>query len=282
MQDFVGAEALGERAQDPCERIIQVMRLRDRTALVTGGSRGIGRATCLRLAREGAAIAVNYRERRREAESVVSEICATGGRALTARADIQDIGAVSDMVQTVAAELGPIQILVNNAGLLRRGDLEDFDFTEMDSMRHTNIDGLVNVTRAVIGGMKARGYGRIVNLTSIAAHGTTLTGNTFYAATKAAVSLLTRRFALDLGPHGITVNAVAPGFIVTDMVKQGRTPEEVEELLAAIAAKAMVRRVGYPEDVADAVSFLVSEESGFITGQVLTVDGGRTDYIAHP
>jgi 3-oxoacyl-[acyl-carrier protein] reductase len=123
--------------------------------------------------------------------------------------------------------------------------------------------------------MKQRGWGRIVNLTSIAALGTTMAGTTFYSATKAAVIALTRRFALDLGPHGVTVNAIAPGFIITDMALGGGHNVET------IAARAMVRRAGQPDDVAHAISFLASEGAGFITAQVLTVDGGRTDYVSH-
>src|SRR5438552_17913987 len=123
--------------------------------------------------------------------------------------------------------------------------------------------------------MKERGYCRIINLSSIAGHGTALPGNAFYAATKAAVSVLTRRFAMELGPHGITVNAVAPGFIVTEMAAHGRTPEQFAAATEQIAEKAMVRRVGTPEDIANAVAFLVAPESGFVTGQVLTIDGGR-------
>jgi 3-oxoacyl-[acyl-carrier protein] reductase len=152
----------------------------------------------------------------------------------------------------------------------------------MEGMRRTNVDGLVNVTRAVTSGMRARGFGRIVNLTSIAAQGTAMAGTTFYAATKAAVTVLTRRFAMELGPHGITVNAVAPGFIDTDMAAQGRTAAEIASLSEQIAAKTMVRRGGTPDDIAHAVAFLVSPQSGFISGQVLTVDGGRMDYIGHP
>jgi NAD(P)-dependent dehydrogenase (short-subunit alcohol dehydrogenase family) len=126
--------------------------------------------------------------------------------------------------------------------------------------------------------MKQRKSGRIVNLTSIAAFGTAMAGTTFYAATKAAVSVLTRRFAMELGPHGVTVNAVAPGFISTDMAKDGRGPED----FAAMAEKAMVKRIGVPEDIAHAVAFLCAPESSFITAQILTVDGGRMDYIGHP
>src|ERR1035441_7306201 len=126
----------------------------------------------------------------------------------------------------LSGELGPIDILVNNAGVLAKGDLADFDYTQMEAMRRTNVDGLVHVTRSVVEGMKLRRFGRIVNLTSVAAHGTALSGTTFYAATKAAVITLTRRFALELGPHGITVNAVAPGFIPTDMATGDRSPVE--------------------------------------------------------
>src|ERR1022692_3252773 len=182
----------------------------------------------------------------------------------------------------IVDELGPIDILVNNAGVLAKGDLADFDYTQMEAMRRTNVDGLVHVTRSVVEGMKLRRFGRIVNLTSVAAHGTALSGTTFYAATKAAVITLTRRFALELGPHGITVNAVAPGFIPTDMATGDRSPVEAQANVDSMAARAMVQRVGLPEDIANAVAFLVSPESSFITAQTLTVDGGRMDYIAHP
>ena len=248
---------------------------------MTGGSRGIGRAIALRLAREGAAVAVNYRERAGDAEAVVAQIRGEGGRALAAGADVGDALAVADMVKRIEQEFGPIAVLINNAGITRRGDLLDFDYSQMEAMRRTNVDGLVHVTRAVVPGMQARGYGRIVNITSIAAHGTAMAGTTFYAATKAAVSVLTKRFAMEFGPHGITVNAVAPGFVPTDMTLQNRTPEQVAAVIEHFSASAMVRRAGTPEDIAHAVAFLVSPDSSFITGQILTVDGGRLDYIGH-
>ena len=258
------------------------MTLKGRTALVTGASRGIGRAIALRLAREGAAVGINYRERVRDAEALANDIRNDGGHALPLRADVGDSRAVGAMIETLEAESGPIDILINNAGVFRQGDLADFDYSQMEGMRRTNVDGLVNATRAVVPGMQARGFGRIVNLTSIAAHGTVMAGTTFYAATKAAVSVLTRRFAMELGPHGVTVNAIAPGFIATEMVAERRSPAEIASLSEQIAAKTMVRRVGKPEDIAHAVAFLVSADSGFITGQVITVDGGRMDYIGHP
>jgi 3-oxoacyl-[acyl-carrier protein] reductase len=156
-----------------------------------------------------------------------------------------------------------------------RATLENFDPAGMQQMRRTNVDGLIHMTRAVVAGMKERRYGRIVNLSSIAGHGTTLPGNAFYAATKAAVSVLTKRFAMELGPYAITVNAVAPGFILTDMVKEGRSEEEYRKTIQTISEQSMLGRVGDPEDIAHAVAFLAAPESGFITAQVLTVDGGR-------
>jgi NAD(P)-dependent dehydrogenase (short-subunit alcohol dehydrogenase family) len=251
------------------------MLLEGKTALVTGASRGIGRAIALRLARDGATVGINYRTRAPEAEALAAEI---GGRGMALQADVADAAQVRAMVE----RLGPVDILVNNAGMVFRGDLGDFDYSLMDRMRRTNVDGLVNVTRAVVDSMKKRRFGRIVNLTSIAAMGTTMPGTTFYAATKAAVSVLTRRFAMELGPFGITVNAVAPGFILTDMVHDGRPDEQFRAVVDSMATRTMVRRAGHPEDIANAVAFLVSPDSGFLTAQILTVDGGRMDYIGHP
>ena len=247
-----------------------------RVALVTGSSRGIGRAIAVRLARDGAAVAINYRERRDQAEALVQAITRAGGRAAAIKADLANIDDCSRLVEATRQALGPIDIVVNNAGIFRKGDLADFDYAQMEDMRKVNVDGLVHVTRAAIVDMKNRRWGRIVNIASIAGIGMSTAGTTFYAATKAAVITLTRRFALDLGPHGITVNAIAPGFIATDMAAESGADFD------AIAAKAMMRRVGKPDDIAAATSVLASEEAGFITAQLVTVDGGRTDYIAHP
>lgn len=247
-----------------------------RVALVTGSSRGIGKAVALHLGAKGISVAVNYRERRQEAEEVAAQVRSLGAAATVVQADLGLKDEALSLASRVEDALGPIDILINNAGVLRRGDLLDFDFSQMEGMRAVNVDGLVRVTQSVAPGMQKRGWGRIVNLTSIAAIGTSMAGTTFYAATKAAVIALTRRFALQLGPSGITVNAVAPGFIITDMVAGN------QEAIDAVAARAMMRRVGQPQDIAAAIGFLVSGEAGFITAQVLTVDGGRMDYIAHP
>lgn len=258
------------------------MPMENRIALVTGASRGIGRAIALRLAREGAAVAVNYVRGEAAAGAVVDEILGAGGKAVALRADIGDLEAARGLVGRVEEELGPLDILVNNAGILLKGDLDDFDLERMEAMRRVNVDGLTEVTRAAAAGMRQRRYGRIVNLSSIAAHGTSVASTTFYAATKAAVMALTRRFAMDLGPHGITVNAIAPGYVITDMVVAGLSAEEAESAAGRAARKAMMRRAGRPEDIAHAVAFLVAPEAGFITAQTITVDGGRMDYAGHP
>jgi 3-oxoacyl-[acyl-carrier protein] reductase len=254
----------------------------DQVAVVTGGSRGIGRATALLLAQRGAAVCVNYAGRADAAEEVASAIKAGGGRALAVQADVADAAAVSSMMDRVAAELGPLTILVNNAGIASPATLDTYDGAKFERMRKVNVEGVVHTTRAVMAGMRERRYGRIVNLSSIAAMGTGLPNTTFYAATKAGVIALTRRFALELGRQGITVNAVAPGFVRTDMTQGGRSATEWESMEAQLSERAMTGRIGRPEDIANAVAFLASPESGWITAQVLTVDGGRMDFIAHP
>ena len=253
----------------------------NQVAVVTGGSRGIGRATSLLLAQRGAAVCVNYAGQAEAAEAVKNEIIQTGGRAIAVRADVANGAAVIAMLERVAAELGPPTILVNNAGISHRAELDSFDQKQFEQMRQVNVDGVVNATRAVVAGMRERRYGRIVNLASVAAIGTSLPGSTFYAATKAAIVILTRRFAMELGPHGITVNSVAPGFVRTDMTKGRRDNQEWERMEVQLAALAMTGRIGRPEDIANAVAFLAAPESDWITAQVLVVDGGRMDYIGH-
>lgn len=258
------------------------MSFSGKVALVTGASRGLGRASALRLAREGAAVAVNYCQSEAAAQAAVEEICAAGGIAWAVRGDVSRPEEVRSMVAAVEARFGAVDILVNNAGVSHAAELDEFNEGHMADMRRVNVDAVIHATKAVVPGMKRRKFGRIINVASVAALGTRMRGTTFYAATKAAVIALTRRFAMDLGPHGITVNAIAPGFIPTDMAIAGRSPEEQLAFNEWVAAVTMVGCVGKPEDIAHAVAFVADPRASFITAQLLVVDGGRMDYIGHP
>ncbi len=258
-----------------------MMAWHDQVALVTGGARGIGHATARLLAKRGAAVCVNYAAHAEAAEKLVAEIAADGGRAIAVAADVAQAAALDAMVAGTEKEFGPVTILVNNAGIAWQGTLDTYDRAQVARMREVNVEGVINATRAVMGGMRARRYGRIVNVSSIAAIGTSLPGNAFYAATKAEVAMLTKRFALELGPDNVTVNAVAPGFVRTDMTQRGRGAQDWEGTQARLASRAMMGRIGEPDDIANAIVFLASPESGWITAQMLTVDGGRMDYIGH-
>lgn len=252
-----------------------------RTALVTGGSRGIGRAICLELAERGARVAVNYIARQDAALAVAEEVRSLGSDALAVQADVGDRGAVRSMVSEVTEALGAPDILVNNAGLLFRGTLLDHDEDQFDMMWRTNVKGVLHCSEAVARGMLEQGWGRIVNLASNAAVGTAMAGTTMYAVTKGAVLSLTRRLAFELSPGGVTVNAVLPGFTKTDMVLSGKSEAEIERLLASVARRSLVGRTGDPEDIASLVGYACSPASSFMTGQFLLADGGRQDYLAH-
>ena len=253
---------------------------RDQVAVVTGGSRGIGRATALLLASRGAAVCVNYVARADAAGALVREITGFGGTAIAVQADVSDAGQAERLIEMAAADLGPVTVLVNNAGVAVQATLDTYDPAALDRMRRVNVDGMIHTTRAVMAGMRERRFGRVVNLSSIAALGTALAGNAFYAATKAEVAILTRRFAMELGPHGVTVNAVAPGLVRTEM-SAASLRERGPDAERRLAGRAMVGRIGEPEDIAHAVAFLADPKSGWITAQVLVVDGGRMDYIGH-
>jgi 3-oxoacyl-[acyl-carrier protein] reductase len=222
----------------------------DQVAIVTGSSRGIGQAVARVLAARGAAICIHYASRAAEAEAAAGEIAAAGGRAITIQADVADADAVARMVARTEAELGPVSILVTNAGVSSPAPLESYDPAAMTRMRRVNVDGVIHRVGAVASGMQERGYGLIViNIASNAAIGTALPGTRFYAATKAEVLILTRRFAMELGRRGITVNAVAPGWIVTEMARTGGSEEEFETRVRNMSERTMVGRTGRPDDI---------------------------------
>lgn len=244
------------------------MLLDGKTALVTGASRGIGRAIALRLAAEGASIAINYAGNTAKAEETKAAIEAVGGKAALFQADVSDSAQVERMVAAVTEMFGTIDILVNNAGITRDGLLMRMKEEDFDAVLDTNLKGIFHVTKAVSKLMMKKRAGRIVNMASVVG----IMGNagqTNYAAAKAGVIGFTKSAAREFAARGITVNAVAPGFIATDMT--AAMPEKAKEAtLAAIP----LRRMGEPEDVANAVAFLVSDQASYITGQVVKVDGG--------
>lgn len=244
------------------------MLLDGKTALVTGASRGIGRAIAFRLAAEGARVAINYAGNVKAAEEVKAAIEAAGGTAILCRADVADSAAVEAMVADVAKEFGAIDILVNNAGITRDTLLMRMKDEDFAKVLDTNLKGVFYCTKAVSKLMMKKRSGRIVNMASVVG----LVGNagqTNYAAAKAGVIGFSKSAAKELASRGITVNAVAPGFIGTDMTAD--LPESVKE---KALSDIPLGRAGQPEDVANAVLFLASEQASYITGQVVHVDGG--------
>ena len=239
-----------------------------RSALVTGASRGIGRAVAAVLAREGWAVCVNYLERRDAAESLVRELRAQGRAAMAFQADIADREAADACVRAASEELGPVELLVNNAGISRQGLFQDLDDAAWDRLLAVNLTGPRNAVLAVLPHMLSEKRGCVVNISSMwGLRGASC--EAAYAATKAGVIGLTRSLALELAPSGIRVNCVAPGCVETDMVRV--LGEDTRRMLAE---ETPLGRLGRPEDVAEAVAFLASEKAAFITGQVLAADGG--------
>ena len=237
-------------------------------ALVTGASRGIGRGIALQLAREGWDVCVNYIQQREAAEAVAAQIRSIGQNAMAVQADVADGEAVRTMVHAVEAQLGPVTLAVNNAGISGQGLFQDTSDEMWDRHMAVNLGGARNVIRAVLPHMLSEKSGCIVNISSIwGLRGASC--EVAYACSKAAVIGLTRSLALELAPSGIRVNCVAPGCIDTDMVKVLGN-----ETRSMLIEETPLGRLGTPEDIAHAVAFFASDKASFLTGQVLTADGG--------
>jgi len=242
--------------------------LEGRVSLVTGASRGLGRAIALRLAACGSKVAINYRSSDADAAAVAREIEDGGGEAMLVPADVADGAAVRAMTREVVKKWGKIDILVNNAGITKDSLLPRMPDDTWDEVMNTNLRGAYLCTKLALRSMMEQSWGRIINVSSLAG----LTGNqgqANYAAAKGGLNAFTRSVAREVGSRNITVNAVAPGFITTDMTD--RLPQETrDEILARIPLK----RFGRPEDVADLVAFLASERAAYITAQIMCIDGG--------
>ncbi|MBM3477188.1 MAG: 3-oxoacyl-[acyl-carrier-protein] reductase [Armatimonadetes bacterium] len=248
-------------------------RLQGRTALITGASRGIGEAIALRFAAEGCDVAANYlaepgRDNAAEAARVAQQIESLGCRALCVEADVTDLASVQQMAAQVIETFGHLDILVNNAGITRDRTLKKLEKPDWDAVLAVNLTGVYHCTHAVIEHMREHEYGRIISIASVVGQTGNL-GQTNYAASKAGVIGFTKALAREVARRGITVNAIAPGFIDTEM-----TQAMPDEARAAVLATIPIGRLGEPAHVADAALFLASDEAAYITGHVLNVNGG--------
>jgi len=250
-----------------------VFDLTGKKALVTGASRGIGRGIALALARQGADVAVNYRSSGEQAEAVVAEIKKSGRDSFSVQADVSKKEEVEKMVKEVADRFGKVDILVNNAGIAIFKSFDELEEEDWDQTLAVNLKSQFLCAKAVVPIMEKQGWGRIINIASIASGGVGVgfLNLAHYCASKGGVVAFTEELALELSPRGITVNAIGPGVIDTEMTTSLKDdPQTLNELLARIAR----RRLGKPADIGAAAAFLASEEADYITGAVLYVDGG--------
>ncbi len=243
-------------------------RLAGKSAIVTGGSRGIGRAICERLAEEGANVAVIYQRSKEHADEVVAVVQKHGGKGLAIQHDVADYTKTPEVVAEAIAAFGRIDILVNNAGIIRDGLFLQLSDEDWNQVIGTNLTGTFHYCKAVGKEMMGKRSGSIINMSSVAAQHSNR-GQSNYAASKAGVEALTRTMAAELAGRKVRVNAIAPGFIETEMTDKVRQMAG-DKILAALPMK----RYGAPLDIANAVLFLASDESAYVTGQVVTVDGG--------
>ncbi len=247
---------------------MELKGLEGKVALVTGASRGLGRAIAIKLASCGVKVALNYLANDKEASKVVKEIASLGGEATPYKANVADASAVREMTRQIVKQWGRINILVNNAGIVKDNLLPRMADDAWDEVINTNLRGAYLCTKYALRSMMEQPWGRIINIASLAG----LVGNVGqanYSASKGGLIAFTKAMAREVGPRNITVNAIAPGFITTEMTD--RLPQEAKD---AILARIPLKRFGTPADVAELVAFLASEQAGYITAQVICVDGG--------
>jgi len=251
-------------------------RLQGRVAMITGGSRGIGKATAVKMVREGASV-VLLDILSKEVSQTARELRAMGGKALAIHADVAQKKEVEKAVEKALSKWRRVDILVNNAGIIRPGLLENVREEDWDEVIKVNLKGAFFCTQAVLPSMKKARYGKIVNLSSRASLGKEL--RTVYSATKAALIGATRTWALELAQYNINVNAIGPGPVATELFNSGNPPDSPRT--KAIIRGIPLKRMGQPEDVANLIVFLASDESSFITGQIIFICGGLTVGLAH-
>jgi len=244
------------------------MTLEGKIALVTGGSRGIGQMICIRLAGMGATVGINYVSNSAAADETLKKIENEGGKGFLTCFDVSDASSVQEAVKQITDDHGPVDILINNAGITRDGLMARMKEADWDNVLDTNLKGAFTCTKAAMKGMMKKRWGRIINITSVIGF-LGNAGQVNYAAAKAGLVGLTKSIARELAPRNITVNCVAPGYIVTDM-----TSDLSEDIQEAIKAQIPLGTLGQPDDVAAAVAYLASSDSSYITGQTIHVNGG--------
>jgi 3-oxoacyl-[acyl-carrier protein] reductase len=245
-------------------------KLDGKVALVTGSSRGIGAAIAGRLAADGASVVVNYVKAHKEAEAVAEQVRRAGVRAVVVRADVGDVEQATRLVQDAVKQLGRLDIVVNNAVTIDKEPLGAIDPARVRACFATNVEGVIATVQAAMGHLPRDG-GRVINISTLAATHA-LPGMSVYTATKGAIDAMTRTWARELGPKGITVNAVAPGAVDTDAMRENAD----DAARAFFVQRTPLGRIGMPDDIADAVAFLASPDARWVTGQVLAVTGGFT------
>jgi len=257
------------------------MRLSGKVAVITGSGRGIGKAMAVRMAMEGASVVIND-VNEADMEATVKEIQKSGGKAIGVKADVTQRAEIADMVNAAIDKFGKIDIWVNNAGITRhRPSFMEMSDEDWDAVLAVDLKGVFNCIRAVAPHMIERKYGKIINISSVVATGISMSAgaNYNYGAAKAGVVQMTKAFARTLGAYNINVNAIAPGHIPGLMSSATRSKEVMEKHTELRRKQAALNRVGKPEDIANVVLFLASDESSFMTAQLLCVDGGRMDHI---